>query len=193
MEAAARIRLHVAGVDTLALSALCARCPQGPRGCCAAPPVFTWSDLARILAHGGQAWLRGEVAARRLLPNRRGLAVARVEGAREGEAQDQSGARCVFHGPRGCTIDAVRRSATCNDYLCDDALADGGGETPALAARAGAVHGELAATYARWDETIAEAIGTPCWDGAAGEEAMLAVIAGYAARVRASLPRRLRG
>ncbi|MEJ7730524.1 MAG: hypothetical protein WKG00_15045 [Polyangiaceae bacterium] len=185
MAASARIHLHVAGVDTLALSALCGACPQGPRGCCAAPPVFTWSDIARILDHGGRDWLRAETTAGRLVPNRRGLAVARVEG--------EGGARCAFHGTRGCTLDPTQRSTTCNDYLCDDALADGARASPWLARRAGAAHRELAAIYARWDEEIGAAIGAPCWDGAAGEEAMLATLAAHGRQLRASLPPRLAG
>ena len=177
MAASARIHLDVAGVDTLALSTLCGACPQGPRGCCAAPPVFTWSDIARILGHGGRDWLRAATEARRLLPNPRGLAVARVEG--------EGGARCAFHGARGCTLEPTRRSTTCNDYLCDDALATARANPrrwPALRR----VHRELAASYALGQE-IGAAIGLPCWDGAAGEEAMLATIAAHAHSVRASL------
>ena len=55
----------------------------------------------------------------------RGLFIQRVEGP-AGEPR-----RCVFFGPGGCTLPPERRAATCNYYVCEDALAEGGAEAPA--------------------------------------------------------------
>lgn len=163
MIGAAPIRLALAGVDTFVGSTLCARCPLGPLGCCATPPAFTWADVGRIVAHGGDDWLLDEIAAGRLRPNSRGLSVLR----RAPSASEPP--RCAYHGPRGCTIAPEQRSATCNDYLCSDALQEAALVDPEMAAVAGAVHQRLAALYARWDEAIAATVQTrwpdgPPWD-----------------------------
>ena len=42
------IRLELAGVHSLLLSPLCARCPHGRAGCCEAPPAVAWADIGRI-------------------------------------------------------------------------------------------------------------------------------------------------
>lgn len=110
------LRLRLAGVDTLVTSPMCARCPEGPAGCCATPPAVAWSDVARIVGHGGAAWLLAELSSGRLRPSPRGLAIVRVAAA--------SGmpARCGYLAPTGCALDPERRSATCNYYLCNSAL-----------------------------------------------------------------------
>lgn len=107
------------GVHTRLESALCAACPQGVTGCCAAPPVIAWADLARIVTRGGAQWLLDEVAAERLYPCARGLAIQRV--ANPDVATTGRERKCVYHGERGCTVAHDRRSATCNYYVCDDA------------------------------------------------------------------------
>src|SRR4051794_14499648 len=108
------IRLTVLGESTHLLSTLCAACPQGPAGCCVAPPEYDWSDLGRVVARGGRDFLLAALAARKAEPTRRGLAVRRVR-RREGPTLPRE-AKCVFHGARGCTIDPDRRPATCNYF-----------------------------------------------------------------------------
>ncbi len=162
------VRLVVAGVDTFVGSDLCARCPQGEAGCCAAPPGVEWSDVGRVVLRGGRDFLIGEIAAGRLRPGPRGLNIARVEapsGAKDAR-------RCVYHGPAGCTIPPDRRAATCNHYLCDDGFAAGGeGEGDRTAARARRALDSLVARHGAWDRAIADEVrarwpGGPPWDGA---------------------------
>ena len=158
------LRLTLAGADTFVGSTLCARCPLGVTGCCAAPPAFTWADVGRIVGHGGRDWLGGEIEEGRLRPGPRGLVVERRPGA------DGPALRCVYHGPMGCTIPPERRSATCNDYVCEDALAEGAASDPGAASAARNAHERLAALYARWDEELGARVrarwpaGAP-WDG----------------------------
>jgi hypothetical protein len=106
-------------VHTRLESALCMSCPQGVTGCCAAPPVVAWADLARIVTRGGAQWLLDELAAERLYPCARGLALQRVENPDVATTGRER--KCVYHGERGCTVPHDRRSATCNYYVCDDA------------------------------------------------------------------------
>lgn len=120
-------------------SELCFACPQGVTGCCAAPPVIAWADLGRIVNLGGATWLLAEVATDRLYACPRGLAIARVPNPDVATTGRER--KCVYHGPRGCTVPHDRRSATCNYYVCDDALA---GASPALRDR-------LTDSYAAWD------------------------------------------
>lgn len=159
-------RLELAGADTRLCSALCARCPQGPAGCCATPPAVAWADLGRIVALGGAAWLLDEVRSGRLRPGGRGLLIRRVEPAPGG------GARCVYHGPEGCTISPGRRSATCNYYLCDEGF-DHAGEARGdpTAARGREAHEALTSLYGGWDLEIGERVRArwpdgPPWDAA---------------------------
>lgn len=119
------IRLRSAGADTLILSTLCARCPAGPAGCCATPPGVEWSDIGRIVRLGGKSFVLQRIADGALRPGPRGLFIQRVEGP-AGEPR-----RCVFFGPGGCTLPPERRAATCNYYVCEDALDEGGAEAPA--------------------------------------------------------------
>lgn len=153
------LRLTLAGMDTLVTTPLCARCPSGPAGCCAAPPALAWADLGRIVNRGGVAWLRAEIEAGRLRPCRRGLAIERAAGPH--------GTACAYLGARGCTLAPDRRSATCNEYLCEDAYreAEVAGDPGASAARA--AHAELERAFAAWDEAIASRItATPRFDDA---------------------------
>jgi len=160
------LHLTLAGADTLLLSTLCGRCPQGPAGCCASPPAVAFTDVGRIVRLGGSGWLMAEIAAGNLRPSPRGLAIRR---AAPGESLP---ARCAYHGPKGCSIPHERRSATCNYYICDDAFAFGGeaeGRLEATAARR--VHEALTAFYGQWDIKIAERViarfpGGPPWDAA---------------------------
>jgi hypothetical protein len=162
------LRLTLAGAHTLLTSTLCARCPQGPAGCCASPPAVAFADIGRIVRLGGRDFLLSELAAGRLRPIARGLAILRAPPAGDLPA------RCVDHGPAGCSIPHDRRSATCNYYICDDAFAFGG-EAEAEKDRRGAlakarrVHDRLTALYGQWDIAIGERVrsrypGGPPWD-----------------------------
>ncbi len=152
------IHLARAGAHTHLTSPLCARCPHGSTGCCAAPPVVAWADLGRIVSLGGRDWLLAEIAAGRLRPCPRGLSIERVANP-DAEASGWP-RKCVYHGERGCTIAPERRSATCNYYVCDDAF-ERDAERSAPARR---VHDRLTALYARWDLELAERVGEPSWD-----------------------------
>jgi hypothetical protein len=176
------IRLELLGADTRILSTLCASCPLGPTGCCASPPGMEWSDLGRIVSLGGRAWLLAELAAGHLYPGKRGLLMRRVAPAPDILA------RCVFHGPAGCTIPEGRRAATCNYYVCDDALAHGGeGRGDPDAARGRRALDALVALYGRWDEALARAIRARWPDGPPWDAAFLDWLGGEHARlVRAS-------
>ncbi len=61
---------------------------------------------------------------------------------------------CVYLGEKGCTIPHDRRSATCNYYVCEDALAAGGDAE----AEARGVLDELVATFTRRDAELAAAV-----------------------------------
>jgi len=112
------LRLELAGVDSLLLSPLCRRCPQGRAGCCAAPPAIAWADIGRIVRLGGRDFLLGEMQRGHLVPSPRGLSICRIP------ASDGFPARCTYLGPddRGCVLAPQQRSATCNYYLCEDAF-----------------------------------------------------------------------
>jgi hypothetical protein len=176
------IRLAMAGPHTAILSTLCARCPIGPTGCCASPPGIEWSDLGRIVSLGGRTFLLEQLAAGRLRPGRRGLLIQRVE-PRAGDLK-----RCVFHGPEGCTIEPSQRAATCNYYVCEDALvaggeAEGAGRT-ALEA--------IVALYGRWDLEIAERVATRWPEGPPWDEGFLDWLAVEYGRVTRAARRALR-
>jgi hypothetical protein len=150
------IRFVARGVHQRLESSLCGACPQGVTGCCAAPPVIAWADLGRIVCLGGRDWLLAELTAGRLYPCARGLAMKRVENPDAANTGREK--KCVYHGDGGCTIAHDRRSATCNYYVCDDAL--GGDE------RARAVRDRLTADYGAWDLILAERVGDPEWSAA---------------------------
>jgi hypothetical protein len=174
------LRLALAGPDSHLGSTLCAACPQGPAGCCVAPPEYDWSDLARVVLHGGRDFLLGELAARRLLPAARGLALRRVR-RRDGPTSPRE-ARCVEHGPEGCTIAPELRPETCNYFLCEDAFT----LDPVREPHARAAHAALKTLYERWDGELDALVAArfpegPPWDGA-----FLEWLAGEAARQRES-------
>ncbi|EYF00015.1 Hypothetical protein CAP_1627 [Chondromyces apiculatus DSM 436] len=168
------IRLELAGPHTRIHAVLCLACPHGPAGCCAAPPAVAWADIGRIASLGGAAWLLHEIAEGRLRPSPRGLAILRVPPA-DVEGRPFPG-RCVYLGPRGCTIAPERRSATCNYYVCDEALAPEG--APAATVRAAhAAHETLMDLYAHGDLTIADEVTATWPDGPPWDEPFLAWLA----------------
>lgn len=159
------IRLELLREDTRILSTLCAKCPQGPSGCCVAPPEHDWSDLGLAVSHGHRDWLLAQIAERRLVPGARGLAIKLVK-RREGPALPRE-RKCVFHGKEGCTIRFEQRPATCNYFVCEDVFIDGGGDGPA-ARRA---HATLKDAFERWDRALVDEIAArfpdgPTWDAA---------------------------
>jgi hypothetical protein len=164
------IRLEVFGAHTQLLSTLCAKCPQGPAGCCVAPPGVDWSDVGRIVAGGGRDFVLARIAAKELIPTEKGLAIRRVK-RREARTEPME-RKCVFHGAGGCTIAPGMRPATCNYFLCEDTFIEGGerkGEPSAVQARR--THAALRAAYERWDAELSARIATmypegPAWDAA---------------------------
>src|SRR4051812_41490990 len=147
------IRLELLGAHTRVHATLCNACPQGPAGCCASPPGVEWSDLGRIVALGGAAWIQEQLAAGNLKRGGRALNIRRRE------ADDAGPRRCVYHAGRGCTIAVSLRTATCNFYVCEDAFSNedrGRIEDDAAAGRA-AVE-TLMRTHGAWDAEIAERV-----------------------------------
>jgi len=142
------IRLTVAGPQTAILSSLCAQCSFSPAGCCTAPPRIDLSDVGRIVALGGREWLRAELAAGRILVAGRWLVLKRVKRVPRPDAARI--ATCVYLGEHGCTLGQEKRAATCNYYVCEEALVNGGPDGP----RAREVHAELVATFTAWDEEL---------------------------------------
>lgn len=141
------LRLTLAGPDTLVTSPLCARCPSGPAGCCAAPPAVAWADIGRIVRRGGADWLLREIETGHLRPCPRGLAITRAPGPH--------GVACTYLGEAGCALPPDRRSVTCNEYLCEDALRDAARTGDPSAPRARRAHLELERSLADWDAEIA--------------------------------------
>ncbi|HEX7665805.1 MAG TPA: hypothetical protein VF407_14865 [Polyangiaceae bacterium] len=152
-----KLRLAIAGADTVLGSELCARCPHSPAGCCVAPPRYDWSDLARVVRHGFRDWLVEHVAEGDLVPNANGLTIKRPKGRLTNDPGAPRFSRCTFHtAEKGCTIDERQRPATCNFYLCDSALGDA--DDRAGARRAREVHDELVARFVEWDRVLAERV-----------------------------------
>jgi len=164
------IALHILGPHTQLGSSLCAKCPQGPAGCCVAPPHVDWSDVARIVAGGGRDFLLARIAKKDLVPADDGLRVRRVK-RREAPTEPME-RKCVFHGPGGCTIGTELRPATCNYFLCEDAFVEGGerkGTQEAVQARR--THAALKRAFEGWDEALAARVAEafpegPPWDAA---------------------------
>lgn len=148
-----RLRLTIAGADSVLASDLCASCSYSPAGCCVAPPRYDWSDLGRVVTHGGAEWLIAQLAAGRLLPIDRGLSVRREKRRVTADLTSPRLAKCTFHdGARGCTIEDKQRPSTCNFYLCDRALTESersGDDRSAAQARS--VHDALVTDFVRWD------------------------------------------
>ncbi len=157
------LHLELAAEHSLILSPVCARCPSGRVGCCASPPAVAWADIGRIASLGGSDFLLEQIRLGNLRPSRRGLSIRRLD-AEEGE--DAWPARCVYLGKRGCILSPDRRSATCNYYICDDALAEG--DEPE-AERARRVCEQLTEIYGTWDLEIQALVEErfpdgPAWD-----------------------------
>lgn len=148
------LRLELAGADTLLVSSLCAACPHGAAGCCAAPPRVALSDIARIVAHGGRDWLLEEIAAGRLVAAPGNLWLVLPRTMRTMPSSPVPLAACTYLGMTGCTIPHDRRSATCNYYVCEDALREGG-ENEGEGRR---VLEELVASFTRRDAELAAAV-----------------------------------
>lgn len=159
------IRLELAGVHTRIHSSLCHACPNGPTGCCASPPGVDWADIGRIVRLGGRDWLLEQIGLGRLRPGARGLLIERVQ-SREANAGVWP-TKCVYHGSQGCTIASDRRAATCNYYICEDALAFAGeaqGDRDAVAGRR--EFERLTERYGAWDLELGEAVAAR-WPGGA--------------------------
>lgn len=177
------IRLTLAGPDTLSLSTLCARCPAGPAGCCATPPGVEWSDIGRIVARGGASFLLDQIAASALRPGPRGLFIRRVAGPL-GEPH-----RCAFFGPAGCTLPPDRRAATCNYYVCDDAIAEAGeAQGDRDARRARRARDQWMTRFGAWDRALADRVADRYPAGPPWDHAFLAWL-GDAFRTLAAPPR----
>jgi len=176
------IRLAVAGPDTAIFSTLCASCPFSPAGCCTAPPRMDWSDVARIVAHGGRDWLLAEIAAGRLVRGERWLNLKRRK--RVPRPEGPRVATCTYHGDLGCTIPHDRRPATCNYYVCEEALAQGGPEGP----RGRAVHAELVERFVAWDAEFERRVREAFPEGHALDAAFLDWLAAAFAELRAASP-----
>lgn len=148
-----RLTLVIAGIDSVLGSELCATCPYSPAGCCVAPPRYDWSDLARVVRHGDTEWLLEGLAAGRLVPIEHGLALRREKKRVSAARTSPRLAKCTFHdGASGCTIAASRRPATCNIYLCDEALRLGEPASAADAARA--EHDARVSDFVAWDREL---------------------------------------
>lgn len=161
-----RTRLRVvpgpSRADVLVTTPLCASCPHGPAGCCAAPPRIALADLARIVHHGGREFLLEELEAGRLVRGSADASGANGTGARwlnYPRRPHASGVTaCGYLGATGCVLPPERRSTTCNTYVCDEALARAEpGDTPDAVGR---TRDELEATLARWDAELARALDT---------------------------------
>jgi hypothetical protein len=142
------IRLLLAREHTTILSSLCASCPYSPAGCCTSPPRVDLSDIARIVRLGGRDWLVEELAAERLVRHERWLTIQRRKTVPR--ADGPRVAACVYLGPKGCTLSPDRRAATCNYYVCEEALSQGGAE----GARAREVHAGLVQDFTGWDAEL---------------------------------------
>lgn len=161
------IRLTARREHTTILSSLCATCPYSPAGCCTSPPRVDLSDIARIVRLGGRDWLLEEIAAGRLVRHRRWLTILRRKMVPREDGPRV--AACVYLGERGCTLVPERRAATCNYYVCEDALAQGGPE----AARARDVHAELVKDFTRWDAELQRRVDEAWPDGPTFDAAFL--------------------
>ncbi len=92
--------------------------------------------------------------------------------------------RCAYHGPAGCTIPPPRRAATCNYYLCDDAL-DAVGHPAARARRA---LDTLVTLYGAWDRELAERVAARWSAGPPWDAAFVAWLAGEYERLARGTP-----
>lgn len=160
------IQIAPGGVHTRIHASLCTQCPHNKAGCCAAPPALAWADIGRIAHLGGADFLRNEMEQGRLSPSPLGLAIQRQP------ASEVLGVlfppRCVYLGPRGCTLDEKHRSATCSFYVCEEALAVEGDRQRADKARD--ICEILTERFGAWDTELAREIAMqfpegPPWTG----------------------------
>ena len=161
------LRLDLAGVDSLLLSPLCRRCPQGRAGCCAAPPAVAWADIGRIVGLGGRDFLLNEMQNGRLVPSIRGLAIQRIP------PSDGFPTRCTYLGSddRGCVLSPHQRSATCNYYLCEDAFVLAEQEQDPLVSPSRLAHERIADLLGQCDIALSTLVTDrfpdgPPWDAA---------------------------
>lgn len=162
-----KVRLHLDGAHTRIHAELCIQCPHNPAGCCAAPPAVAWTDIGRIASLAGIDFLLTELEHGRLKPSPLGLSIQRQPAS---SLMDRAmPARCIYLGPAGCTLGEHQRSATCNYYICEEALAEGGPvKTMKQAKRA---HESLSAFYAQCDLELGQLVHSrhpdgPPWDRA---------------------------
>ena len=147
------LTLRVLGAHSHITSSQCADCPHSAGGCCRAPPRLDWADLGRIVQLGGRDWLLEEVAAGRLQQIPRGLAIRRRKTfLAPGKPRDLA---CAYLGSSGCSISPERRPATCNYYVCDEALLVGSGAAQAQARK---LHESLVSRYILWDACFVQEI-----------------------------------
>lgn len=146
-----------------------------------------WSDAGRAVSLGQGAWLLAEIAAGRLVRDPDGLVLRKVKGVARPDGPKL--AKCVYHGPTGCTVQHDQRPATCNYYVCESAYEDGREASPP----ARDAHAKLARTFAAWDRVLAEEVLARHPEGPPWDEAFLAWLGAafeaLAARDAASLPR----
>lgn len=126
-----------------------------------------WSDVGRVVSRGGTTWLLGEIAARRLLPDARGLALRKTKGLTRPDGPRL--AKCVYHGAEGCTVEHDQRPATCNYYVCASVHED----DRAGAVSAGEAQARLAKVYAAWDAELEGEIRARHPEGVSWDEPFL--------------------
>jgi hypothetical protein len=186
-------QLSERGPDTHIASSLCARCPHAAAGCCVAPPRMAWADVARVVGHGGSAWLLEQVTNKNLVPFAQGFTLRRVRRRNLPTIDSPRVAKCTFHdGQTGCTIAATHRPATCNYYVCESVLARATEEGHAAeVVRARVVHDALVQKFVGWDahleafvHTAYPRLGTP--DGPALDQGFLEDLAREFAAITAA-------
>lgn len=162
-----KIRLKLDGAHTRIHAELCTQCPHSAAGCCAAPPAVAWTDIGRIASLNGIAFLLIELESGRLRPSPLGLAIQRqAPGELSGISMP---ARCIYLSKTGCVLEEGQRSATCNYYVCEEALNEGGG--PKHIQKTRRAYETLSALYAQWDIALGKSVHSrypqgPPWDRA---------------------------
>lgn len=152
----ARLTLTILGADSVFGAQTCAHCWYSPAGCCVTPPRYDWSDLGRVVSHGGRDWLLARIGDGSLVPVEHGFAVRRRHEPLDPEHPAHGIIKCTFHtSSAGCSIEETRRPATCNFYMCTqslDAAAEAGDSRDAE--RALRVHDRLVDRLAAWDAVL---------------------------------------
>ncbi len=191
-------RLTLNGPDTVVTSSLCATCPHSPAGCCVAPPRYDWSDIARVVLHGGREFLLESIAKGDLVRGEHGLYLLRRKGlAFAGEGAPKL-KKCTFHGPTGCTIDENRRPATCNYYVCESVYEDAaknrdggspskeGSSSNAAVEEARLAHDRIVSQFVTWDAELRDRIRSAYPDGPPFDAAFFEWLAANFSELRAS-------